>query len=131
MNILDTHALLWWLFEPENLGENGSKILSDPSTDVRLSVVSLWEISLKYSLGKLELKGCTPDQIPDVAIESGIKFLNLSPDITAGFYNLPRDGHKDPFDRMIIWQAIQHQATLLSKDTQFQNYQQFGLKLVW
>lgn len=131
MYILDTHALLWLLFEPDKLGKNTLSILSNPLTDVRLSVVSLWEISLKYSLGKLTLQGVTPDQILKAVVESGIKFLDLSPETTAGFYNLPRQVHKDPFDRMIICQAIQNQAVLLSKDNEFMDYQPFGLKMDW
>lgn len=131
MYVLDTHALLWLLFRPEKLSANAVEIISDPTTDLRLSVISLWEISLKYSLGRLKLEGLTPDLIPDAATRSGIKFLNLTPKTTAGFHNLPREKHKDPFDRMIIWQAISHQATLISKDTQLSSYQQSGLKLLW
>jgi PIN domain nuclease of toxin-antitoxin system len=84
---------------------------------------------LKYALGKLELTGITPDNLPEYASELDISKLELSVKEASSFYKLPKK-HKDPFDRCIIWQAINRGFTLISKDRTFDDYKEFGLKLV-
>jgi PIN domain nuclease of toxin-antitoxin system len=96
-----------------------------------VSVVTFWEISLKYALGKIEIKGLNPEDLPAAAKEAVFEIMQLDPGEAASFHRLPRFGHKDPFDRLIIWQAIQRDLFLISGDRQFNEYQDYGLKLLW
>lgn len=96
-----------------------------------VSVVAFWEISLKFALGKLELSGVEPDELPSFADQMGLSILPISQSKAASFHKLPRLLHKDPFDRFIIWQAIQRKMTLISKDREFKEYRKFGLKTHW
>ncbi len=127
----DTHTFLWTLFDDGNLPDRSKDILADGDNEIYVSVITYWEISLKYSIGKLELEGVRPDDLPKKAGEIDIICLNVSEDEVSSFYNLPKIKHKDPFDRLIIWQAIKRGMTLISKDKLFKDYKKFGLKTLW
>lgn len=129
--LLDTHALLWVLFEEENLSEKARGAIRNPDNEIYVSIVSYWEISLKYALGKLELKGIIPEELPKKAEEVGIETLEVSEEEASTFYKLPRLKHKDPFDRLIIWQAINRNIILISKDKPVKEYRNFGLEILW
>ena len=129
--LLDTHALLWALFDPARLGIKAAESILDRNVAVSVSVVSFWEISLKYAMGKLDLSGVAPDDFPALARQSGFDILAISENEAATFYRLPRTGHKDPFDRLIIWQALSNGQTLISKDKSFAVYRKLGLKVLW
>jgi PIN domain nuclease of toxin-antitoxin system len=129
--LLDTHAFLWSLFAPEQLSKPATKVITSPDNEISISVITLWEISLKYALGKLDLEGIAPDELPESAEKMGVDILPLSASEAAGFHKLPRLGHKDPFDRLLIWQAIQQKMVLISKDPQFDEYRKSGLKRFW
>ncbi len=129
--ILDTHTLLWVLFEDEKLSEKARTAIRNPDNEIYVSTITYWEISLKYSISKIELEGITPEELTEKAREIDIKTLELSEDEASTFYKLPRIKHKDPFDRLIIWQSIKRNITLISKDKEMGNYQQFGLKILW
>ena len=129
--LLDTHTLLWSLFEPERLGQSGKALLKDPQNTVYVSVVTFWEISLKFSIGKLDLQGVTPDDFPALVRQSGFEILPLAEQDAATFHHLPRLEHKDPFDRLLIWQAITHKLLFVSQDKACSTYRKHGLKVVW
>lgn len=129
--LLDTHAVLWSLFEPNRLGAAALRLLKDPQQTVYVSVLSLWEISLKYSIGKLDLQGVAPDAFSDLIRQTGFELLPLAAEDAATFHNLPRLEHKDPFDRLLIWQAISHKLTFVSQDKTCAAYRKYGLKVVW
>ena len=129
--LLDTHTLLWTLFEDEKLSEKAREAISNAENQIYVSVLSYWEISLKYALGKLELEGITPDELPEKAKEIDIEMMELSEEDAITFYKLPRLKHKDPFDRLIIWQAIRRDLPLISKDKIMEDYQKFGLVTLW
>ncbi len=129
--ILDTHTLLWVLFEDEKLSQKARTAIRNPDNEIYVSTITYWEISLKYSISKIELEGITPEELTEKAGEIDIKTLELSEDEASTFYKLPRIKHKDPFDRLIIWQSIKRNITLISKDKEMGNYQQFGLKILW
>jgi PIN domain nuclease of toxin-antitoxin system len=129
--LLDTHTFLWAAFSPENLSPAASKEIRLAENQIYLSTISLWEISLKYALGKMSLENCQPDDMPDIATQMHIQLIQPTDKETASFYRLPRTAHKDPFERMIIWQAIQQQIALISKDTHFAGYEKFGLSVLW
>jgi len=129
--LLDTHTLLWAVFEPDKLTKKVEKLIQDPTNQVSISVISFWEISLKFNIGKLELINTSPEALPEIAEEMGIEILDVKSDEAASFYKLPRLAHKDPFDRMVIWQAILRKMMLISSDREFRQYRQYGLRLVW
>ncbi len=129
--LLDTHTLLWSLFEPKKLSKTASATLEDNTKDVLVSSVSLWEISLKYQLGKLSLKGIAPKDLISPIEKMGFVFTSISPQEASTYYLLPKLPHKDPFDRMLCWQAIQNKLILISKDDQLSDYYKHGLKVLW
>jgi PIN domain nuclease of toxin-antitoxin system len=129
--LLDTHALLFSAFGSPGLSAKARRVIVDAENEVAVSVVSFWEISLKYALGKLDLVGVTPPQLPAVCREMGVAITPLSPLDASTFHTLPRTGHKDPFDRIIIWQAIRNQMILISRDRGFAQYREQGLRTLW
>ena len=130
--MLDTHALLWALFEPKKLGRKTRAILEDPANAVVVSPVSYWEISLKYSLGKLLLPATDPSEIPHAAHQLGLLEEPMAADILATFHRLPyAPDHRDPFDRLLVWQAICRGHTLLSKDSLMPFFRAHGLSCEW
>lgn len=129
--LLDTHTFLWAAFVPNKLSARAKKEIRSVENRICLSTISLWEISLKYIFGKIELESCKPDDMPDIAALMHIEIIQPTAQETASFYKLPKVEHKDPFDRMIIWQAIQQPLVLISKDANFPEYQEFGLKVLW
>ncbi len=129
--LLDTHAFLWAVFSPNKLSAKARKEIRSAESRICLSTISFWEISLKFALGKIELKNCKPNNMPDIAAQMHIEIIQPTAQETASFYQLPKVKHKDPFDRMIIWQAIQRPLVLISKDADFPEYKEFGLKVLW
>lgn len=96
-----------------------------------VSSVSLWEIALKLSLGKLELQGIAAADLPRIASEHDFTLCALSAE-TAASFDLPRNhDHRDPFDRMLVWQAMRESAVLVSRDRAMASYEAFGLRLLW
>ena len=129
--LLDTHIFLWSLFTPAKLSDAVQKEIKSPANDVAVSVVTFWEISLKYGLGKLELTGVKPEELPHFAVQMNIDILPITASEVSTFYQLPKLSHKDPFDRLVIWQAIQRKMSLVSKDRDFKTYREFGLTTFW
>jgi PIN domain nuclease of toxin-antitoxin system len=128
--LLDTHSFLWSIWQPEKLGQQAVAVLENAGSEVFVSSITFWEISLKYALGKLTL-GCKPDDLLKFADDMGFEKIPLTPEAAALFHQLPSLAHKDPFDRMLIWQAVSNDLILISKDGKFDNYSQFGLNVVW
>lgn len=132
MNYLaDTHTLLWSLLSPQMISKKVKGILSEPETTKFVSIISFWEIALKFSLGKLDLKDILPDKLPIFVKDARFEISYLNIEVAASFYKLPVLKNKDPFDRMIAWQAISQNFTLLTKDSGFTVYKDYGLKVVW
>ena len=129
--LLDTHTLLFTILSPTDLSASAKSLISDPTNEITVSPVSFWEISIKYSLGRLLLKLYKPDDFPLLVDEMGISVLDVLPEDLASIYKLPSIGHKDPFDRLLIWQAIRHGLTLISCDSAFGQYRVHGLKTLW
>jgi len=128
--LLDTHTFLWSIWQPEKLGQQAVAVLENTDNRAFVSSITLWEISLKYALGKLTL-GCKPDDLLKVIDDMGFEKLILSHEEAALFYQLPKFARKDPFDRMLIWQAVSNDLILISKDGQFDQYSQYGLNVIW
>jgi PIN domain nuclease of toxin-antitoxin system len=128
--LIDTNILLFILFDDTKLSKKELKIITDENNEIIVSSISLFEISLKYSINKLELKNITPDKIPDLLTKNGYAIENIDYTTFSSYYKLPSEFHKDPFDRLIIWESIRKNFNLLSKDGEFKNYEKYGLKLL-
>jgi PIN domain nuclease of toxin-antitoxin system len=127
--LIDTHIFLWLVFDPDNIDSKKLEVLKNPKNKIFIASISFWEISLKYNLGKLELNGLTPNDLPKLAEKMGLEVLEIDKDTMASFYKLPKvNTHKDPFDRIIIWKCIHENITLISQDRKFQEYKELGLK---
>ena len=129
--LLDTHTFLWAIFASQKLSEEAKEIILNPGNSIYVSLITFWEISLKYSLGKLELENISPEELPAVSRQAGFEILPLSEKEVSSFHRLPRSSHKDPFDRLIIWQAIHNDFTLITKDRRISPYLESGLRLTW
>ena len=106
--LIDKNILLWILFDGDELN-----IINDEEIEIIVSSISLFEISLKYLLNKLELKNITPYKIPELLLDNGYEIDNIDYKSFSTFYKLPNEIHKDPFDRLIIWESIIKQYYLL------------------
>ena len=127
--LIDTHIFLWLLFEPKKVPLSKLKILQDGKNTVYISSISFWEISLKFSLGKLFLQGSTPEKLPSLAVQMGLEIIHATADELSSIHQLP-NYHKDPFDRIIIHQAISRKIILVSEDGKFEAYKEHGLMLI-
>ncbi len=132
MNILlDTHYVIWALLEPEKIKEAHRAILRDAHHRKYISAVSWWEISLKFSLGKLELQGLKPEDLYVESQRVNFHSLYIDFDEVVSYHRLPQSiNHKDPFDRMLIWQCLKHRMAFMSKDSRVTEYEAFGLMRV-
>jgi len=129
--LLDTHTFLWAVFAPEKLSRKAGAVIADASNEIYLSSVTFWEISLKFGLGKLTLENCTPENLVSVAREMGLTLIAPNADEAASFHQLPRVPHRDPFDRMLVWQALQRKLVLITKDSALPTYAAAGLEILW
>lgn len=129
--LVDTHIFLWTELSPKKISKSVKDILLDGESTKYVSVITFWEIALKFSLGKIDLKGVLPNNMPTIAKDTGFEILNLDSQVASTFYKLPKIAHKDPFDRMLAWQAIRERYVLLTADKEFLNYKKHGLKIVW
>jgi PIN domain nuclease of toxin-antitoxin system len=129
--LLDSHTFLWCALRPAALSARVRELLAQSETHCAVSAVTFWELSLKHSLGKLELTGVTPDEFPRVATQMHFRVLPLDGGTAATFHQLPAAGHRDPFDRLLVWQAIHADLTLISKDAALDAYSAAGLRRFW
>ena len=129
--LVDTHLFLWTIVSPKKISQQVRTILLNPELVKYVSIITFWEISLKFSLGKIDLKGVLPDKLPTVATETGFEILNLKLDTASTFHKLSKKDHQDPFDRMLAWQAIREDLVLITRDKDFSGYKDEGLSIVW
>jgi PIN domain nuclease of toxin-antitoxin system len=128
--LLDTHILLWVRFSPNKLTKTQRTIIESPDEEKFISAITIWEISLKYALGKLDLGGDTPEIFTAGLQKIGIKSISPTQEQYATFYLLPKViKHKDPFDRMIIWHAMNSGLALISSDKKLPDYGIHGLTI--
>ncbi|HXC26779.1 MAG TPA: type II toxin-antitoxin system VapC family toxin [Stellaceae bacterium] len=125
--LLDTHVLLWWLSGNEVLSMPARAAIADDGNETFVSAVSVWEIAIKYKQGRLPTASSLIGDIDGTIVRHG-------------FYAIPitmQDGeragdlalhHKDPFDRMLIAQALTHSLTLISNERLFDRY---GVARLW
>jgi PIN domain nuclease of toxin-antitoxin system len=119
--LLDTNIFIWFTQGDEKLTDKDRGIIEKNSNEIFLSLVSVWEIAIKYSLGKLEIQRPFKDYIPGILIKNNIQTLDLNFTHIDKMTRLPFY-HKDPFDRLIIAQSIVERMTLLYSDSSFKLY---------
>lgn len=125
MYLLDTHTLLWVLFKEDSLSVNAKKVIID-DTDIFVSIVSLWEIAIKQSIGELEINESI-ESIAQICKNEDFYILSIKPSHLDYLKTLPQI-HGDPFDRLIISQAAVEELVIVTKDTKFSSY---GIKTLW
>ena len=123
--LLDTHALIWFVSNDPNLPVS-TRDKIESADDVFLSIASLWEMAIKLNIGKLPLQGNFEDIEPQL-IAAGITILPLTFADTVQFRYLPLH-HRDPFDRILVAQAINHSLVLVTRDVAFDAY---DLQRLW
>lgn len=121
--LVDTPALLWWLADAPPLSDRARAALGDPANEALVSAASLWEIAIKRSLGKLT----APDDLPDHVEGAGFTWLAVAREHAWSVRDLPHH-HRDPFDRLLVAQALSEQLPVVTNDEQFARY---GVELVW
>ena len=129
--LLDTHILLWLYFNSNKLSKNVNSLFEQSGNTFYVSTVSIWEISIKFHLGKLDLGSLNPLDVKNLILENNIKIINLESDTAATLFQLGSTYHKDPFDRILIWQAIQNNYTFITDDKNIKLYKSEGLKTIW
>jgi PIN domain nuclease of toxin-antitoxin system len=127
--IVDTHVLIWSFTDPGKLSEKFKNVLLNTENTIYYSQFSLWEISIKYALGKLELHKNDPEQFYNEIAASYYVCKKIENKELISFHRLPVE-HKDPFDRAIIWQAINNDFHLISVDGKLDIYKKHGLKVL-
>jgi PIN domain nuclease of toxin-antitoxin system len=119
--LLDTCAFLWIITDAPELSESARLLFVDPANEVYLSSVSAWEISVKHALGRLPLPEPPERFIPSRRKQHGIDTLLLEEEAALHLTRLP-PYHQDPFDRMLICQAVVHGMVLLTPDEMILQY---------
>jgi len=119
--LLDTHAFLWFILDDPRLSRSADAIIVDPANVKLVSPASWWEIAIKMSTGKYVL-AVPHDVFFDTAIAAnGFQVLGIEPRHTAALIGLPKP-HKDPFDRMLVAQAVSEAIPLVSADPALDAY---------
>ncbi len=121
--LVDTQALLWWLTDDSALSATAREALADPAIEPLVSTASVWEIAIKRSLGKLS----APDDLPERVSDEGFSWLAISPAHAWHVRDLPAH-HRDPFDRLLIAQALTEQLPIITTDARFAEY---GVETRW
>ena len=103
--LLDTHTLLWFLSGDESLSQTARQLIENEANQIFVSIASLWEITIKSSLSKLELASSLEQMLVDKLLENDIQTLAISVHHLMGVHNLPFY-HRDPFDRLIVAQSL-------------------------
>lgn len=119
--LLDTCTFLWILADSRELSLKAREAFQDPHNKIYLSAVSTWEICVKHARGKMSLPDSPAQFIPTMRIAHSIEALSLDEESTLYIDRLP-DVHRDPFDRMLVCQAIVHNLIILSPDRQIPRY---------
>ena len=119
--LLDTHALLWWLEESPRLGFDTRREIASPRNEVLISAVCAWEIAIKVGLGRLDLGEPPEICLPREIERNGFRALPVEISHGCAVRSLP-DHHRDPFDRLLVAQALCEGLTLVTADPLISRY---------
>ena len=112
--LLDTHIALWALTDDPRLSPRARALINDPANQVIVSAATVWEIAIKHALGRDDMP-ISGDEALDWFRRAGYDLLSISPAHAAAIEHLP-EHHRDPFDRLLVAQAITEPLRLLSRD---------------
>ena len=124
---MDTHAFLWWLAGDPRLPEAARKVIGDPDNDVLVSAASAWEITTRHRLGRLPGANVVAGDVMAAIEDHGFQPLAITVAHAERAGRLP-GSHGDPFDRMLIAQALAHDLPLVSNESLFDRY---GVRRIW
>ncbi|GMV61057.1 MAG: hypothetical protein AMXMBFR74_02260 [Parvibaculum sp.] len=125
--LLDTHTFIWWMTNDRALPASAREIIGREDNDVFLSAATAWEMAIKHKIGKLPVVAGFIADVPGAMEAEG--FVELPVSVVHGQMAGALDGHhKDPFDRMLIAQALCEELTLVSNETRFDTY---GVTRLW
>ena len=119
--LLDTHTFLWFIEGSLNLSDVARNLIEDQANQRFLSVASLWEMSIKVSIGKLELGITFTELVKREVYGNAIELLEIQPEHLDELAKLPFH-HKDPFDRLMIAQSLAEGIPIVTKDAAFGSY---------
>jgi len=125
--LLDTHAFLWFLEDDARLSASARTLIADGDNDIYLSIGSLWEMAIKISLGKLSISQPFESFIPEQLAINRIDLLHIAVEHAARLTALPFH-HRDPFDRLLIAQALTADMPIVGADVAFDAY---GVRRLW
>jgi PIN domain nuclease of toxin-antitoxin system len=121
--LVDTRALLWWLTDDPALSAAARAAIADPANEPLVSTACVWEIAIKRSLGKLT----APDDLPERIADAGFEWLPIRAEHAWRVRDLP-DHHRDPFDRVLVAQALIERLPIITADPHFGEY---GVEVRW
>ena len=121
--LVDTHALLWWLTDNPALPATARATIADSSSELLVSTASLWEIAIKRSIGKLRVS----EDLPDKVAKRGFTWLPVRAEHVWAVRALPQH-HRDPFDRLLVAQALTERMPVVTADARFAAY---GVEVRW
>lgn len=125
--LLDTHSLLWIITDDSKLSKRAQDIYLDSENDIFLSMASIWELAIKSSLGKISLDKPLDEFVSEHVLGNNIEILEIKLPHVLRIEQLPFH-HRDPFDRLIISQAIEDSLPILGGDNAFDLYK---IKRIW
>ncbi|MDX2135614.1 MAG: type II toxin-antitoxin system VapC family toxin [Saprospiraceae bacterium] len=129
--LLDTHTLIWAITDPDKLSDKVRRILESAESHIAVSAISFWEISLKFSIGKLVLENIIPEDFLQLCRQMDMEIIAVDAVICSTYHHLQPLYHRDPFDRMLLWLAKSEHLTILSKDETMKQYASEGISVVW
>ncbi len=118
--LLDTHVLLWALAEPDNLSESAHRLIESPENDIYFSAASIWEVAIKAQVARVNFS-VKPGTLANAAVQSGFFELPVDSAAAAQVAELPLH-HRDPFDRLLVAQAMLQPSRLLTVDRTLTKY---------
>ena len=125
--LLDTHTFLWWITDNPRMSPKARDVVEDAGNEIFFSAASGWEIAIKARLGRLHLPENPSSYLTKQLTMNAIQSLAITMSHSLYVFNLP-DIHKDPFDRIIVAQAILENMPLLTKDCMLTEY---GIQVIW
>lgn len=125
--LLDTHTFLWWIDDAPQLSTAARRAIGDANTECHLSLASCWEMAIKSSLGKLQLAKPIERFVSEQLAANNFTLLNIELRHAAKIEKMPFH-HRDPFDRLLIAQAMTEKLAVVTADKAFAGY---GVKIIW
>ena len=125
--LLDTHVWLWWMLGSSKIGKKAQRLMFDPESTLYFSTASAWEIAIKYSIGKLPLPAPPASYIAARAAGGDFRVIDVRLEHALAVADLPRH-HDDPFDRLLVAQAIHEDMAIVGADRAFDAY---GVRRIW